>query len=453
MSMAEISLPNNWRPRPYQLNLWKYLEGGGTRAVEVAHRRWGKDDVALHWTASAAFQRIGNYWHMLPEYNQARKAVWEAVNPNTGKRRIDEAFPMEICERRRDDTMFIRFKNGSTWQLVGSDNYNSLVGSPPIGLVFSEYSIANPSAWAYLMPILEENGGWAVFIYTSRGKNHGYDLLQLAKKEPGWFGEISTPDITAVFKSDQLERIQRQLKAQFGEDLGEAMYQQEYWCSFTAAIPGSFFGALMEKAENEGRICELPYKPGLPVWTAWDLGVSDDTSIAFAQRDAGWTNVIDHYATNGQDGAHYVKLLKSKPYIYAGHFMPHDADRVDGWVNATNRLDSLRTLGLTNLHVVDRTLEIEGINAVRLLLPSTRFDAEKCKGLIESLRNHRREYDEEKRAFKPTSIHDWTAHDAAAMRYLAQGLTPEAAIPPDIPRYSKKRWRHSQTTTESGWAA
>ena len=129
----EISLPNNWNPRPYQFALWKYLENGGKRGLAVCHRRWGKDDLALHWTAVAAHQRVASYWHMLPQYEQARKAIWTAVNPHTGLRRIDEAFPKEVRASTDEQGMFIRFRNGSTWQVVGSDNYNSLVGAPPAG--------------------------------------------------------------------------------------------------------------------------------------------------------------------------------------------------------------------------------------------------------------------------------------------------------------------------------
>jgi hypothetical protein len=168
-----IRLPhNNWRPRPYQQDLWKYLEKNGKRAVAIWHRRAGKDEVCLHWSAVAAHTRVGVYWHMLPEANQARKAVWDAVNPHSGLRRINEAFPRELRESTRETDMAIRFKSGSLWQLVGSDNYNSLVGSPPVGVVFSEFALADPSAWGYLRPILAENNGWALFITTPRGRNH-----------------------------------------------------------------------------------------------------------------------------------------------------------------------------------------------------------------------------------------------------------------------------------------
>ena len=162
--MPTIQLPaDGWRPRPYQRDVWNYLERGGKRAVAVWHRRAGKDEFCLRWASVAAFQKVGNYWHMLPMANQARRAIWEAVNPHTGKRRIDEAFPVALRETTREQEMMIRFKNGSTWQVVGSDNYDSLVGAPPVGVTFSEWALADPRAWAFIRPILLENDGWALF--------------------------------------------------------------------------------------------------------------------------------------------------------------------------------------------------------------------------------------------------------------------------------------------------
>ena len=168
----EVELASSWKPRGYQKPLMRYLEAGGTRADVVAHRRWGKDEVALHWAAVRATRRPGTYWHLLPEASQGRKAIWDAVNPHTGKRRIDEAFPPHIRKRTRDADMMIHFKSDSTWQVVGSDNFNSLMGSPPIGVVFSEWSLAKPEAWTYIRPILAENGGWALFLWTPRGRGH-----------------------------------------------------------------------------------------------------------------------------------------------------------------------------------------------------------------------------------------------------------------------------------------
>jgi len=230
---------NNWVPRRYQLPLWSYLESGGRRAVAVWHRRAGKDEVCLHWAACAAMQKPATYWHMLPEANQARKAIWEAINPHTGRRRIDEAFPSEIRSTTREQEMMIKFNNGSTWQVVGSDNYDSLVGSPPYGVIFSEWALAKPDAWAYLRPILAENGGWAMFIYTPRGDNHGKTTYDYALTSDEWFCELLTADKTGVFTPETLEEEKRELQSQYGASRGEALFKQEYYCSWVEAFEGS----------------------------------------------------------------------------------------------------------------------------------------------------------------------------------------------------------------------
>jgi phage terminase large subunit len=281
----EIELPaNGWEPRPKQQSVWKALESGIKRAVLVWHRRYGKDDVALHWTACAAMQRVGTYWHLLPQANQSRKAIWDAVNPRTGRRRIDDAFPKELRETTREQDMLIRFKNGSTWQVVGSDNYNALVGSPPVGVVFSEYALADPNSWAFLRPILAENGGWVMFISTPRGRNHLQRLYQYAKDSPEWFAEILTVKDTGAISPERMEQERRELAAERGDDEADNIINQEYFCSFDAAIPGSYYGKAMAKAEAEGRIGEVPYDPRYQVQTWWDLGVGDPTAIWFVQE-------------------------------------------------------------------------------------------------------------------------------------------------------------------------
>ncbi len=234
--MIRVSLPNNgWTQRPHQNALWQHLRNGGKRALAVWHRRAGKDDVCLHHTAIAAFERIGNYWHCLPEYNQARKAIWTAINPHTGKRRIDEAFPPELRANTNDTEMFIRFRNGSTWQCIGSDTYNTTVGASVAGIVYSEWALANPSAWAYHRPMVEENSGWAAFITTPRGRNHAFALFQHAAQSPDWFCELLTATDTAALTEEALATALAEYKALYGADVGAAQWRQEYFCDFQAA--------------------------------------------------------------------------------------------------------------------------------------------------------------------------------------------------------------------------
>lgn len=430
---SDVVLPNNWDPREYQIPAWCALQGGVKRALLLWHRRAGKDDVCLHWAATQAMQRVGNYWHMLPQYGQARKSVWEAVNPRTGKRRIDEAFPDAICETKRSQDMFIRFKNGSTWQLVGSDSYNSLVGSPPIGVTASEWALADPSAWAYLRPILLENGGWAVFITTVRGKNHVWRMFEGAKDDPDWFVQILRASETGVMTRAALDKERIEYQREYGPDDGDALFAQEYECDWNAAIVGSYYGRMMRDLEGLGRITNVPYDPQALVHTAWDLGLNDATVIWFFQLVGSEIHLIDYLANNGQPLAWYASELLKKGYAYGEHILPHDGEARE-LQTARSRVDTLRALLGQNVRALkgkgaERVLVADGINAVRTILPRCWFDAKKCAHGIDALKAYRREYDEKKKTFVDKPLHDWASDPADSFRYLALSLDSLKATP------------------------
>lgn len=425
---AVVRLPyNGWKPRWYQMNAWRYLESGGRHAELIYHRRAGKDEICLHWAAIAAHQRPATYWHMLPQASQARKAIWEAINPHTGKRRIDEAFPLQLRATTRENEMMIRFKCGSTWQVVGSDNYNTLVGSPPAGVVFSEWALAQPSARAYLRPILLENGGWQLYITTPRGKNHAYNTYVAAKRTAGSFAEILTANDTGTLTTEQLATERQAYIDDYGEEFGEALFRQEYLCDFDAPILGAFYGREMRQALDEGRICEIPYEPEVPVETAWDLGRTDDTSIWFFQRVRGEKRFIDHYAAAGRDVAHFVDVLASKPYRYGDHWLPHDA-KAKTLASQKSIVEQLFALGVSGKIVPNLSVQ-DGIQAARMIFPACWFDEEKCADGIEHLRQYQREWDEARRTFRDTPRHDHASHDADAFRYAAIAMRDGDARP------------------------
>ena len=418
-----ITLPNNWSPRPYQLPEMQAFDNHIKRFVLRWHRRAGKDDICLHIAAREAFRRVGSYWHMLPAYSQARKAIWLAVNPHTGKRRIDEAFPHELRKRTNDQEMFIEFVNGSTWQVLGSDRYDTLVGASPAGIVFSEYAIANPNSWDYLRPMLAENGGWAFFISTVRGYNHFWGMGEFAQKNEDWYFQQVDADSSGVFTPERLASELAEIIDRLGDDEGLAKYRQEYFNDPNAAVPGAYYAKLLTRAKEENRIINVPYEPSIPVTTAWDLGIGDSTAIWFAQCVGKEVRIIDYYENSGVGLDHYVKLLNSKPYAYYESLLPHDAN-VSELGTGKRRIDTLRELGLTKTRVLPALSVDDGINAVRLLLPKCWFDKEKTAKGVNCLINYQREYDEKLQTFKDRPLHDWSSHGSDAFRYLAMGLKP-----------------------------
>ena len=334
--------------------------------------------------------------------------------------------------------MLIRFKNGSTWQVVGSDNYQGVIGSGAFGIVYSEYMLSDPNCWLYLQPILEENGGWAIFNGTPRGRNHFHGIFELGQSEPGWFSERLTVGDTGVFDDIQIARIKREIARERGDDEAENIVNQEYFCSWDAAIPGSYYGRMISELEVQDCIGHVPYDPRYPVTTGWDLGVGDSTAIWFVQRTRTELRVIDYYEASGVGADHYAKVIKDKPYMYERHILPFDANDREWGANASSRVDALKSLGVRPLTILPRASVDDGINAVRILLHGSRFDRKKCERGIDALRQYQKKWDEKLKVFSQAPLHDWTSHAADAFRYLAQGMR-------DAPREQQIRPEYSLT--------
>ena len=453
--MPEIILPNGWLPRPYQRPLWDYLEEGGRRAIAIWHRRAGKDDLCLHWTAVAAMQRVGTYWHMLPEYEQGRKVLWNAVNPKTGRRRIDDAFPSGMCKRTNDQGMFIEFVNGSTWQVVGSDRYDKTVGSSPVGIVFSEWALANEAAWAYLSPMVVENDGWAVFITTPRGRNHAHRMYEMAQMRHEWFADRLAWQDTGVFRHEQIEEQRAEYRALYGVDDGDAKIEQEYCCSFEAAILGSYYGRLMADAEREGRICEFEPDRDAKVYTAWDIGVGDSTAIWWYQIVGQKILILDYYEAQGHGSQHYVDVLRSKPYRYERDsqgikaFLPHDVS-VKEWGTGLTRVETLVAKGISPERIPIDKID-DGINAARQILPKCWFRKSATASGCEMLRQYCKEYDEDNKVFKDKPRHDWSSHGADAFRYLAMSYQQMVPASPKSQRKMMTVGPGNEVTFDELW--
>ena len=267
------------------------------------------------------------------------------MNPHTGRRRIDEAFPHELRVNTNELEMFIRLKNGSTWQVVGSDRYDAAVGSSPAGITFSEWALSNPSAWAYLAPIVIENDGWALFITTARGRNHAKSMLDMAQTRDDWFSEVLPVNVTGAMSEEAVEQQRLEYTGIFGKEAADALIDQEYYCSFEAAILGAYWGKEMLLAEQQGRICDVPVNTDLPVQTAWDIGVDDAMAIWCFQVYPDHLDIVDYYEGHGQGFDHYCTWLDERGY-HGTDWVPHDAKvREVGAPGARTRIETLAAAG------------------------------------------------------------------------------------------------------------
>jgi phage terminase large subunit len=378
-------------------------------AALVCHRRAGKTVATINDKIRRACTAHKPNWraaYVAPFYAQAKDVAWDYVQ------RFSAPVPgvqFNQAELRVD------FPNGARLRLYGADNYDRLRGIYLDDVTLDEYGDMDPRAWSEVIrPALADRQGSATFIGTPKGANHFRKIWQEDSVEEGWFRLMLKASETNLIRPEELEAAKRQMT--------EDQYEQEFECSFEAAVVGAYYGADIKRMKAEGRITKVGYEPALPVYTAWDLGMDDCTAIWLCQLAGREVRIIDYIEGSGAGLAHYAGELRSRGYVYAEHFLPHDVE-VKELGTGVSRLEVLRSLGLANVRVIPAQRVEDGINAVRMLLPRVWIDEAKAQRGVQALADYRKEFDEKTKTFRERPLHDWTSHAADAMRYLALGLS------------------------------
>lgn len=386
------------------------------RGVLVWHRRAGKDKtVFAGFVAPQMFQRVGSYYYIFPTYNQGRKILWDGRDKE-GFRFLDHIPPeMRFGDINNTEMkLYMRHPKernapGSLLQVVGSDNIDSIVGTNPVGCVFSEYALQDPKGWDYLSPILLENGGWAIFDYTPRGKNHGYRMFKMAEGNPDWFCQLLTVEETykagGTVSSEMIDSERKSGKS-------ENFIRQEYYCDFDAAVDNAVFGDQIFACRNEGRVRDVPWEPRLGVETFWDIGWDDATAIWFIQQVRGEIRVIDYYEARLANLEHYVKVLREKPYVYSRHVMPHDAGYKDMKMGKSTK-EIAAEMGFF-VDIGQKLNKEDQIQNARSIFPRCYFDKTKTEKGFDALASWHFAYDDEKQVLGRTPQHDWASHSSDA---------------------------------------
>lgn len=410
-------------PRPYQLAFYKAMDNGCNRAVKSWHRRAGKDITDFQFLISKALQRVGTYYYYFPTLELAKRALWDNIVEfySYGKQiasgnMIDILCPPEIRTTKNNSDYFIKLINGSIIKIGGTDNL-SVVGMNGYGYVFSEWQSQKKEAFGYISPILQENGGWALFNGTMRGRNnHLYQDIIRTRGVENWFSEWLKPEDTLEYywiNEREDIRVNQQLAGQLHHhtlrpyqniqdlvDAGEISFslaRQEYLNDSMSNVGGSYYSYELEAIEREGRYSRVdPYSD--VVYTFWDLGGSnaeaDATAIVFAhiQENTGKISIVDYYENTGRLRGHYMDMLKEKGYHYGGHYLPHDAKRVNSWTSE-NTVDTARMEFGIEMRVVPKTNSVmDDIEITRRGLKDVTIDPDRCQPLIAHLSNyHERE--------------------------------------------------------------
>lgn len=402
-AVTEITIP--YSPRPLQRDLHEALDTHRF-AVAVCHRRFGKTVLAVNQLQKAALlcgKPRPRFAYIAPTYSQGKRIAWDYM------KHYAAPVPGHVVH---ESELRIDYPNGGQVRIYGADNPDALKGIYLDGVVLDEYGLQPPRIFTEVVrPLLADRLGWAFFIGTPNGKNQFYDIVQIAKREQGWYFAEHPVSRTKLIPDQELADSRKTMTTD--------EYAQEWECSFEASVKGAVFAREVLQARESGRITRVPYDPALLVDTDWDLGVGDATAIWFNQTlYTGEVRLIDYYENTGFGLAHYKNILNQKPYTYGMHWAPHDI-QIREFTSGHSRLDAAAQLGLI-FQISPKVQALEdGIHAARMLLPRCWFDADKCQRGLECLQHYRWDYNTRINEFKHLPVHDWASHGADAFRGLA----------------------------------
>jgi hypothetical protein len=383
-------------------------------AVIIAHRRAGKTVSCINdalWRAITEGKENARYAYIAPYYAQAKSIAFDYLMQFSESARV----------RHNISELWVELFNGARIRLFGADNPDALRGMYLDGVVLDEYADMKPKIWGEVIrPLLADRRGWATFIGTPKGHNTFYDIYQYATLNPDeWYCKVLRASQTNLIEQTELDDALKSMSID--------QYQQEFECSFEAAIIGAIYGTEMRLLTDADRITKVECDNLFPVHTAWDLGYNDATAIWWYQVVHGEIRVLDYHEAHGQPIIYYANQIKERPYEYGTHWLPHDARAKTLASGGKSIIEQLfDKLPKESFKIVPNLSLQDGIQASRMALARTWFDAMKCSDGIECLRQYQREYDEDKKVFRDKPRHDWASHGCDAWRMLSVAWQDEA---------------------------
>lgn len=406
-------ITTGYSPRPIQLYLHQAVRRFN---VLVCHRRFGKTVFSLNEMIDRGLRnqrKNPQYAYIAPTYGQAKRVAWDylkeftknipGVVVNEAELRVDIPRP-----HMGDRVRFI---------LLGAENPGSLRGIYLDGVLLDEYAEMDPTIWSQVVrPALSDRLGWAIFIGTPKGQNHFFDIFTAARKQmlegdPDWFAAVYKASETHLIEASELQAAKVTMTPE--------EFDQEFECSFSAALVGAYYGKEMAEAERENRIGKVPYDKSVPVQTYWDLGMSDHTAIWFVQRVGKEKRIIRYFEDTGRDLVWYFNEIKKFGYSYSRHVFPHDVEVRELTTGKSRREVAEQHLGRQYVEVNAKHNPEDRINAVRMTLGTCWFDEINCHKGILALKSYERKWDAKNKIYLPKPLHNWASHGADAFGEFA----------------------------------
>ena len=428
--MARQQVEVDYAPRPLQWALHGAIDAHRW-TVSVTHRRFGKTVCGANHLQKACLScklPRPRFHYIAPTYRMGKAIAWDYL----------KFYARDIPGVTTNESeLRVNYPNEGQVQILGADSPDSMRGIYSDGALFDEYGMQPANVFTEIMrPAFADRGGWAAFFGTPNGKNQFYDIVQqargkVAEGDPAWFLGVYKASESGILSASELAAARSVMT--------QDEYDQEFECSFEAAVKGAVYSQELQAARLGSRVGTVPCDPILPVDTDWDLGVGDSTAIWFSQSlRSGEVRLVDYYEASGEGLPHYAQILNAKGYTYGSHYAPFDI-QVKELGSGRSRLETAASLGI-RFKIAPKLAIEDGIHAARMLFPKCWFDAQKCRQGLEALQHYRRDYNARLNEFKTTTVHDWASHGADAFRYLAVRQQPPE---PEISRHYVSRYPSS----------
>ena len=411
-----VNVELDYKPREVFLD---FHEREQRWAVIVAHRRCGKTVSCINdiiYKALTENKENAIYAYIAPYYSQAKTIAWDYLM----------RFTEPVRTKHNIAELWVELINGAKIRLFGADNPDNLRGLGLCGVVLDEYADMKPSTWgAVIRPLLADRQGWAVFIGTPKGHNQFWEIYNKASKDDGWYCRTFRASKTGLLAQSELDDAAKMMT--------QDQYLQEFECDFESAILGAYYGKEMRQLTDQGRITPIEYDPLFPLFSSWDLGYSDDTTIWTWQVVHGEIRFLDYHTSNGQSIPFYTGYIAQQENKYNAkykfHYLPHDARAKTLASGGKSIIEQLSAkIKLECLKIVPNLSLQDGIQATRMMLLRSWFDPS-CEEGIECLRQYERAYNEDKKIFSDKPLHNWASHGADAARMAAIAWKEEAKLP------------------------
>lgn len=424
---------------PYKPRNWAQVLHNSVKRwiVLVLHRRAGKTTAVLnHLQRDAVRVKKSKYAYIAPTYKQAKNIAWDILK--------EIARPIPGTKPNESELKMV-YPNGSTIQLFGSENIDALRGLALWGGAQDEASQQPSNLFSEVISkALADHLGYWIWLGTPKGKNQFFRTYNVATKTEEYDSVFRTIDDS--LENEQGEAIENLRQALEDDkklvELGEMTqeeFDQEWYCSFTAAIKGAVYAKEFSKMVADGRTKVVPHDPALLVHTVWDLGKGPNMSIGFYQRTGNEVRMIDYWEGKESDGfPTAIKAVKDKLYVYGKHFGPHDLRATELSTEKT-RLETAITLGL-EFEIVPNIGIVEGLNAGKLMMNKLWVDEKNCELWLDAIPQYHRDWDEKKGVYRDIPVHDW-CFTADTKVLTHNGMKPIIELLKDDKVLTKNGWQ------------